>query len=132
MGKRITGNFDQDEVRGFLELKADQNVEHTSEAVRIASRAGLQKLGYVDGTKQDTTLRKTARRFADSFTLLGVFWLGLTFVYPLELRALAIPIFLVALAMYLMDRALGSCEPAVSRRLIGLFRLVGLFRGDTA
>lgn len=121
MGKRITGNFDQDEVDGLKQMKKDRDIEHASEAVRIASRAGLQRMGYVEGTNRDTPLRKTSRRFADAFAIVGLIFLGLTWFYPIGFRMIVVGPFAASLACYGLDRVLKHYEPAVSNRINSIF-----------
>lgn len=121
MGERITGNFDQDEVDAFSELKEERGIEHMSEAVRIASRTGLQQLGYVSESGRDTTLRQTSRRFADAFALVALIMVGLTWAYPIGLRILVVGPLAASMSCYGLDRALKHYEPAISKRIAGLF-----------
>lgn len=118
MAKPVTAKLDEDQVDYLQEMVDHGDASSISEAVR-------SEIGH--GNHTNTALRRTLRRFADSSALLGIFWIGLTFLYPLQYRAFAIPIFLVALSLYLTDRALEHYEPAISRRLAGLFH-----RGETA
>ncbi len=127
MGERITGNFDQDEVDAFREMKADRDIDHMSEAVRVASRRGLQQLGYVSDSSRDTALRQTSRRFADALALVGLILVGLTWFYPIGFRMVAVAPFAASMACYGIDRALKHYEPAISERLGRLFG-----RGETA
>ncbi len=127
MGKRITGNFDQDEVDAIVEMQEDRGIDHKSEAVRIASRAGLQELGYVQNSDRDTALRQTARRFADSLALVGLILVGLTFWYPIGLRMVAVAPFAASMSCYGLDRVLKHYEPAISKRIVRLFS-----RGESA
>lgn len=121
MGERITGNFDQDEVDAFDELKKDRGIDHMSEALRIASRTGLQQLGYVEESDQDTTLRQTSRRFADAFALVALIMAGLTWAYPIGLRMLVVAPLAASISCYAVDRALKHYEPAVSDQIARLF-----------
>lgn len=125
MGTRITGNFDQDEVEAFSELKEERDIEHMSEAVRIASRTGLQQLGYVSESVRDTTLRQTTRRFADAFALVALIMMGLTWAYPIGLRILVVGPLAASISCYGLDRALKHYQPALSRQL-------SRFRGEKA
>ena len=113
MAQPVTAKLDDDQVDYLKEKVECGEAGSISEAVR----------SEIDhGNATNTALRRMLRRTADSTTFLGVFWVGLTFVYPLEFRAFAIPIFAVALALYISDRVLEGYEPAFSRRLFGLFR----------
>jgi len=127
MGKRITGNFDQDEVDAIVEMQEDRGIDHKSEAVRIASRAGLQELGYVQNADRDTALRQTSRRVADALAIVGLIMIGLTWWYPIGLRMIAIAPFAASMSCYGLDRVLKHYEPAISKRIIGLFT-----RGESA
>lgn len=122
MGERITGNFDQEHVDGFEAMQEEDKADSYSEAVRIASHVGLQQLGYVNGQQKNTRLRAVSKRFADALALLGLCWVGLTFFHPIGFRAFAIPIFMMAIALYGVDRLLESVEPAVSNKITGIFR----------
>lgn len=95
--------------------------DNKSEAFRMALDSGLVELGYKNGHKTDTRLRYLLQRAGDAFGLLGLFWLGLTFLYPVGFRMWAIPIFAVALGLHVADRGLKRHEPGVSRRLAAVF-----------
>jgi len=121
MGERITGNFDQDEVDAFEQLKEERGIDHMSEAVRVASRRGLQQLGYVSDSERDTALRQTSRRFADAFALVALIMVGLTWAYPIGFRMLVVGPLAASMACYSLDRVLKHYEPAVSARLGRIF-----------
>lgn len=97
------------------------DADSQSEALRVAVNAGLRSKGYHGAVKRDTPLRAFTRRTGDAFALLSLIWVGMTFLGPGVLRAWAIPFFLVAVAMYGVDRALKVVEPGISRRLRKLF-----------
>lgn len=117
MGKTFSVKLEKRQRDGIKQMVKDDTADNTSEALRVSIDEGLSGLGYQNGERRDTLLRKTARRLADSTALLGVFWVGLTLFYPLGLRAVAIPIFMVAVGLYGLDRALSRVEPNVSERL---------------
>lgn len=101
-----------------LEAMSDNgDADNTSEALRMALDEGLIELGYRNGAKQETRLRATIQRFADAFGLLGIIVVGVTWLYPLGFRMWAIPIFLIALTLYGLDRLLADYEPDVSNRI---------------
>lgn len=113
MARPITAKLDDDQVDHLQQMVDVGEASSISEAVRM-------QVGR--GSMTDTALRRTIRRFADSSALLGLFWVGLTFLYPLGFRAFAIPVFAIAVSLYAAERVLGAYEPAISMRLVGLFR----------
>lgn len=92
-----------------------------SEAIRDAIEHYAQETGYKNGTKRDTVLRQTTRRFADALALMALLWVGLTWLHPVGFRIFALPMFVGAISLYVMDRALAKWEPSVSRRIRGAF-----------
>lgn len=96
-----------------------------SEAIRDAIEHYAQDLGYINGEKRDTQLRQTLRRFGDAFALLGLMWLGLTFLYPLGFRMWTIPILGISLTLYATDRALKRIEPRLTYQLHAILPIGG-------
>jgi len=93
------------------------DADNTSEAIRDAIEHYAQALGYFNGRKRDTTLRRGIRRAADAFALAALIWVGFTIMYPVSYRLAALPMFAVAVVFYGADRALAAYEPRVSRWL---------------
>lgn len=120
MGEHKSVRLEKKQLDAISEMAEDGVADNESEALRNALDVGLHEYGYLNGGTQDTLLRQLTRRVGDAFGLLGILWLGVTFVYPIELRAFAIPIFLVALGLYGLDRLLAGFEPGVSKRLSNL------------
>jgi hypothetical protein len=107
----------QDSIEAMTE---SGEADNQSEALRTAIDVGLHELGYRGGKPVDNSpagLQMAARRFRDAFALLGVMWVGLSFVMPLELRALAIVPFASSLACVGIDQAVESWgDPLASLR----------------
>ncbi len=122
MTDRLTGKFDQDHVDGFEAMQEAGDADSYSEAIRIACNVGLQNLGYINSERKQTRLRELTRRFADAFALLGLMWLGVSFWLPLEVRMFAIAPFAASVTCYVLDRLLKTLEPAVTKRISGVFR----------
>lgn len=112
------------------EMEENGDADNQSEAIRAAIDAGGNALGYYNGTKQDTRLRKTARRFADAFAIVGLIWIGATLFAPVALRVYVAAPFAASVACLALDRGLATVEPHVSNRLTGI--LTTLIGGDQA
>lgn len=121
MAEQIGVRVDNGHLEQLDEMQEAGDADSYSEAVRASSQVGLEEMGYRNGGKQNTHLRAITQRFADAFALLGVFWVGVTFLFPIGFRMWSIPIFVVALGLYGLDRLLKRHEPAVSRRISGWF-----------
>ena len=119
MSNTISAKFDNDETAALKDIADSGEAENISEALRMTCREGLAKRGYAAGECRNTYLRKAIRRGADATALLGILWIGLTFFFPVVLRAFAIPIFMIAVTLYSADRVLAQAEPGVSDWLKG-------------
>jgi len=108
MSQTVSAKLDNDQVE-HLKQQVDQGrADSISEAVR----------NEINGENGRTALRGAVMRFGDAFGLVAIIWLGLTFLYPLGFRMFAIPVFVVSVSLYGLDRVLGRYEPAVSNRLL--------------
>lgn len=112
--KPVTAKLDESQVEHLKEMEEKGEAGSISEAVRM-------EIGRGGGVTAETTLKRFVSRSADSLGMLGVIWVGMTFVYPLEFRAFAIPIFMVALSLHVVDRILAAHEPEVTRRITTVF-----------
>jgi hypothetical protein len=109
-------NVDTDVSSALDEMVECGEAASVSDAVEQTVRDGLEQRGYIGGVR-DTPLRRLFRRFSDALALVGMVWLGLTFLMPVGFRALAIPFFASAIALHAGHKLLGAKEPAVSKRL---------------
>lgn len=126
MGERKSLHLDSDLTDRLNDMVANGDAPNFSEAVRIATRAGLEELGYRNGGKRDTTLRAIVRRAADASAWASIFLAAFAYFGPLEIRLLLIPMLAIPLSLYTADRVLSRLEPRVSRGISGL-----LSRGET-
>lgn len=118
MAEHFGVRLERRQINAIEKMEDNGDADNQSEALRTALDAGLAELGYHNGSKRDTRLRALTRRFADAFALLALFWVGMTFLFPMGFRMFAIPVFVISLALYSLDRLLASHEPAVSKRLV--------------
>lgn len=87
------------------------------EAARALLDAGAKHHG-LNGHSGDTRLQGVVRRLADAFAFAGVVFIGLTFWFPLEVRAVALAsTWGVAVVLYGLGRVLARVEPRVSVRI---------------
>lgn len=102
-----------------IEDMVDSDVaDSDSEAFRVVFDRGLAEMGYrsgeneavPDGGQSVSGIQLAARRLRDAFALLGIMWVGLTFVLPLELRALAAGPFAASLACVGVEQAAGRWD----------------------
>lgn len=91
--------------------------ENKSEALRTLVNEGEVSLG-LNGHDGATRLQSVVKRLADAFGFAGIVFLGLTFWFPVEVRAVALAsTWGVAVVLYGLDRVLARVEPRVSARL---------------
>lgn len=121
MAETYGARLNKHQEQSLEEMVAQGDADNTSEALRMALDSGLAELGYQHGQQKDTRLRRLLRRAADAFGLAALVWVGLTFLYPIGFRMWAIPLFTVAVGLYVADRGLARHEPAVSQRLGAFF-----------
>jgi len=125
MGSRETVRLENKQMEAAAEMERQGEADNKSEALRTAMNVGFSEMGYLNGNgreAQDTRLRAAASRFGEAFGLLGFMWIGVSFFMPLEFRMLAIAPFAASAACFGLDRLLESVEPAVSQRILRVFR----------
>lgn len=119
MADKVPAQFDADQIESFEQMQRDGRASSRSEAIRIASKRGLEELGYRAGRRQETTLKRIAAEVTRALAWIALAWLALTALFPVEYRIGALFAAFAALGSaglyYLLDRH----EPAVSRRLFG-------------
>lgn len=117
MAERKTVHLEKQQLEGLDGMVEAEMADNSSEALRNALNVGLTKYGMLNDGHYDTRLRQTARRFGDAFALLAVLSFGLTFMYPVEFRLLAVAPLAMSLGCYALDRVLKLKEPGVSKAL---------------
>lgn len=127
MAQRVTVQLDDEHVDGLEEMNEAGDADSISEAMRLTCADGLRNRGYYNGVQTDTTLRRVARECARALSWIGMAWLALTLLFPVEVRALSVGAFAAAIGCVGVDKALEAHEPAVTNRLRAL-----LSGGETA
>jgi len=118
MGDKVTLNLDNSQTEALQQMERDGIEDNISAAGRTALNAGLVELGYLNGGAPRTALRQTVQTVGSAFFVAAMVWLGLTFFYPLEWRAITIAMLVAGFFCYGLDRlVLRRYEPHVSRRL---------------
>lgn len=103
------------EERDAIKDMDDRNVaDNKSEAHRKLLRAGMSKYGYQNGQMTETALKRVSAEFGRAFFWLGVGWLALTLVAPVEYRLGAVFAFFAAAACSGLYVGLERHEPQVS------------------
>jgi hypothetical protein len=103
------------------EMSESGDADNQSEALRSVVTAGLHQKGYLTANGRKTPLREASRRLGETFALLGVIWLGVSFWLPIEMRSLVVAPLAASVACFGIERALRTWEPAVSKRLLRVF-----------
>lgn len=124
MGDRYSFRLDNQQ-EDILEEIIDTEECNQTEAAKRAINAGGETLGYGDVGQPRTRLRGIIQRSTDGFALAAIVWVGLTLVAPVGYRALAIPLFGIALALHGLDKAIAAYEPHLSHRLAAMITLGG-------
>jgi len=121
MAQNVTARTDQSHRDALDAYVSDGEADSRSEALRETSTAELARMGYMNGTTKDTTLRKLFREFARVFSYGGFAWLGLTVMMDLALRLAGVWLLAVGLVLFGIDRGLARLEPRVSNGIKGIF-----------
>lgn len=107
--------------------------DDTSDAIRRLAHAGMQDYGYQNGTHYQTPshqasgLQTAAGEFARAFAWVGIAWLALTLMFPIEIRLGAVFAFAAALGCSGLYVVLENHEDHVKTIVKRVFR-----RGDNA
>jgi len=105
MGRKHSVRLDQDIDDATDTLVQDGVYSDKSEAIRQLARAELSRQGVLGGSRG--SLSKVADEFAKAFAWIGVGWLALTVVYPVEYRLGAVFAFVAALGCVAVARLSG-------------------------
>lgn len=124
MGDSYSFHLDP-EQQEVIEQYMQETDANQSAAGRKLISAGAETLGYGDFGEPTTRLRGIVQRSTDGFALAAIIWVGLTLVAPVGYRALAIPLFAIAVSLYALDKAIAAYEPHLSRRLAAMIALGG-------
>lgn len=123
MGERKSIRLSTQQLDALEEMERQGDADNQSEALRTALNAGLRDMGYRNGEKADTTLRRNIRRMAHTLAMMAVGMLGVVLVYPVEIVRIAVVApAVMSVTMYAVDQFLEQYEPAVSRRLARTFK----------
>jgi hypothetical protein len=88
-----------------------------TEAVKALLDAGAMHHG-LNGHAGNTQLQRVVSRLADAFAFAGIIFIGLTFWFSVEVRAVALAsTWGAAVVLYGLDRVLARYEPRMSARL---------------
>jgi hypothetical protein len=95
--------------------------DNESEAARRLINAGMAELGYGDGAPAESPLKQLSAEFGRAFAWVGVAWLAITLVAPVELRLGAVFAFAAALGCSVLYVVFDKHEPGISAALKRLF-----------
>lgn len=122
MGERKSIRLSTQQLDALDEMTRQGDADNQSEALRTALNAGLRDMGYRNGEKADTTLRRNIRRSGNVLAMMALGLLGVVLVYPVEIFRLAVVApAIMSVTMYATDMVLERYEPAVSRRIVRFF-----------
>lgn len=120
MAEVLSSQFDDDEVDALEEMQRCGDADNYSEALRRATKTGLQELGYQNGENADTTLKWLSGEFARAFAWIGIAWVGLTLLLPIRYRVGAVFAVFAAAGCSGLYVALDQHEPGVTNWMRGL------------
>jgi len=120
MAQNIAARADKDHREALDDMVEDGHADSRSEALRQTSQASLARMGYLNGTTKDTTLRQTVREFARLFVYGGFAWFAFTVLWSVEVRLAGMVLVTFGVALLGADRLLAQVEPSVTKRLHGL------------
>jgi len=118
MGKQVNVRLDQDEVDACVEMNERGEAENFAEAVRTAARESWVDRGYLNG-RETSTLVSVLNTVGFVTGLIGVLWVLVTLVYPVEVRMYGMAFLLASVGAYTVKWAVA--EKRVQSALSGLF-----------
>lgn len=121
MAERKSIRLEKQHLDTFERMVEDEKADNQSEAHRMLLNAGMREYGYRGGESSNTVLRSTIYKLAWLFSIAGVVGLGFTFAYPVPARLPSFAVLVFGIALYGVSEVLEDHEPAVSKRLKGLF-----------
>lgn len=107
MGKQVNVRLDKDEVSACVAMKEQGEAENFAEAVRTAARESWVDRGYLTG-REPSTLAAVLNTVGFVTGLLGVLWVLVTLVYPLQIRVYGMAFLLASVGAYTVKWALAE------------------------
>jgi len=120
MAEHKTVRLDKEHESALESMVEDGNANDMSGAIRQTSQAELARMGYLNGTTKDTTLRQTVREFARLMIYAGFAWFGFTVLWDVQIRLAGLVLLAVGVVLLGADRMLAQVEPTVTNRIHGL------------
>lgn len=103
MGDKVTLNLDGEQSEALKDM-AQEEADSVSEAGRMALSAGLSKYGYTVNGQHSSWVAWAFGELAKISAYAGIGWLMATLFFPVELRALSVMFFAVALGFIGAER----------------------------
>lgn len=107
MGKQVSVRLDEDETEVCKKMKRRGEADSFAEAVRTAARESWVDRGYLTG-REPSTLVSVLNTVGFVTGLLGVLWVLVTLVYPLEIRVYGMAFLLASVGAYTVKWALAE------------------------
>jgi len=116
MAQTVSARADKDHRQALEEYKDDGHADSPSEALRQTSQAELARQGYLNGNG-NTTLKWLTKEFSRAFVWIGVAWLALTSLAPIEYRMGAVFALFAAVGCSGLYVVLDNREPRISEKI---------------
>jgi len=123
MAENVTARTDKDHRTALEQLVEDGHADSLSEALRQTSQRELARMGYLNGTQRDTTLRQFIREAGKLSTYAAIFALGMSLFYPFAFRVPVMILIIGGMVLFGVDAGLARVEPRVSnniKRFVGV------------
>lgn len=121
MGDRVTIRLENRQIQAAGRMEEAGEADNQSEAIRQFINSGMAEEGYGNGEPPtDTKLQKLTRESARALAYVGIAWLVVAWMFPVEFRIPAAGVLFSAVALAGFERVLEEYEPSVSRRLQGV------------
>lgn len=120
MAQHTSVRLEKEERDAIEHMEETNRADNLSEAHRKLLRAGMREYGYENGNMTETALKRFSAEFARAFVWIGLAWLGVTVVAPVEYRLGAVFALFAAVGSSGVYVALDRHEPRVSEWFSGL------------
>lgn len=101
MAKNTTARTDKDHREALQRMVDSGEADSASEALRQTSYADLARRGYLNGSRG---VERAAEEFGKAFGWVGVGWLAVTAIYPVEYRVGAVFALVASVACFGVSR----------------------------
>jgi hypothetical protein len=121
MADRTSVRLEPKQTNAIEDMESRGLADNKAEAHRELLTAGMHAYGYRNGDYTETALKRLSAEFSKAFAWVGVGWLALTLLFPVQFRLGSVFAFSAALACSGMWVLLDRHEPKFTNGLKRVF-----------